>query len=238
VLGTTGGRLARIIPHSSQEEQRLKARLTLLRLVRRELYALKNSLVMTPTRSMHRVWDIGLYPQPASVAVLKGLWLHEHQTLTESWLRMLRSQSAETVEAWQPLRRKELAQAVERERLNSISRFYTGRELQKLLHSRTPAPQSPQLYSNIPGTIVVTTGDARGRDAFVAGLSYGYTLAPEAHNSTRIADLSHADLGMALSLAEERGLTTQLVHGPKPLVTSVSSRLCAWEFGLTWPTRR
>jgi hypothetical protein len=144
---------------------------------------------------------------------------------------MLRRQSAETVEAWQLLRRKELAQAVERERLNSISRFYTGRELQKLLHPRTPAPHSPQLYTNIPGTIVVT-GDARSRDAFVAGLPQGYILVAEAHNSTRVVDLSPADLGMALSLAEERGLTVQLVQGPKRLVTSSSSRLCAWEFDL------
>jgi len=174
---------------------------------------------------------MGLYPQPASVAVLKGLWLPEHQVWTESWLRMLRCQSAETVEAWQLLRRKELAQAVERERLNSISRFYTGRELQKLLHPRTPAPHSPQLYTNIPGTIVVT-GDARSRDAFAAGLPQGYILVAEAHNSTRVVDLSPADLGMALSLAEERGLTVQLVQGPKRLVTSSSSRLCAWEFDL------
>ncbi len=134
------------------------------------------------------------------------------------------------MEAWQLLRRKELAQAVERERLNSISRFYTGRELQKLLHPRTPVPHSPQLYTNIPGTIqVVVTGDALSRDAFVAGLPQGYTLVTEAHNSIRVADLSPTDLGMALSLAEEKGLTA---HGPKLLVTSVSSRLCVWEFDL------
>jgi hypothetical protein len=151
---------------------------------------------------MRRVWHTGLCPQPASVAVLKGLWLPELQAWTESWLRMLRRQSAETVEAWQLLRRKELAQAMERERLNSISRFYTGRELQKLLHPRTPAPHSPQLYTNIPGTIVVT-GDARCRDAFVAGLPHGYARVKEAHNSTRVVDLSPAHLRMALPLAEE-----------------------------------
>jgi hypothetical protein len=46
-----------MIPHRSQEarERRLKARLTLLRVVRRELYALKNSLVATPTRAIRRV---------------------------------------------------------------------------------------------------------------------------------------------------------------------------------------
>jgi hypothetical protein len=58
--------------------------------VRRELYALKNGLVTTFTMAMRRVWDMGLYPQSASVAVLKGLWLPEHQAWTESWLRMLR----------------------------------------------------------------------------------------------------------------------------------------------------
>ncbi len=86
VFGTTGGRLPRIIPHRSQEQRRLKARLTLLRVVQRELYALKNSLVATTTRAIRRAWDAGLYPQPANVGVLKGLWLPEHQVWTESWL--------------------------------------------------------------------------------------------------------------------------------------------------------
>ena len=39
VLGTTGGRLLRIIPHHSKEARRLKARLNLLRVVRREIHA-------------------------------------------------------------------------------------------------------------------------------------------------------------------------------------------------------
>jgi hypothetical protein len=59
-----------------------------------------------------------------------------------------------------------------------------------------------------------------------------FFLVTEAHNSTRVVDLRPAHLGMALSLTEERGLTTQLVQGQKRLVTSVSSRLCAWEFDL------
>jgi hypothetical protein len=43
VLGTTGGRLSRIIPHHSKEAARLnlKARLALLRVVRREIHARK-----------------------------------------------------------------------------------------------------------------------------------------------------------------------------------------------------
>ena len=57
---------------------------------------------------------------------------------------------------------------MDRERLNSISRYYTGRELQKILHPHTLAPHSSQLYTSMPGTIVVT-GDACRLDAFVAG---------------------------------------------------------------------
>ena len=179
--------MSRIIPYRSQEERRLKARLTLLRVVRRELYAFKSSLGVTPTRAMRRVWYMGLYPQPANAAALKGLWLPEHQAWTESWIWMLRRQAAETVEAWQLLHRKKLAQPLGREVLNSTSRFYSGRELQKLLHPRTPAPHSPQLYTTIPGIIVVT-GDACRLDAFVAGLPHGYTPVAVAHNSLRVEE--------------------------------------------------
>ena len=78
----------------------------------------------------------------------------------------------------------------------------------------------------------MVTGDAGRLDAFVSGLPHGYTPVAVAHNSLRVEDLNPADLGRALSLAEERGLTAELVQGPKWLVTSVSSRLCAWEFDL------
>ena len=78
----------------------------------------------------------------------------------------------------------------------------------------------------------MVTVDAGRLDAFVSGLPHGYTPVAVAHNSLRVEDLNPDDLGRALSLAEERGLTAELVQGPKWLVTSVSSRLCAWEFGL------
>ncbi len=63
VFGTTGDRLQRIIPHRSQEERRLKVGLTLLRVVRRELYALtvKNSLVTTSTRAMRSCAECGTW---------------------------------------------------------------------------------------------------------------------------------------------------------------------------------
>ena len=67
----------------------------------------------------------------------------------------------------------------------------------------------------------MVTGDARSRDALVAGLPRGYTLVAEAHNSTRVVDLSPADLGMALSLAEERGLTVQRGVGEAGLLHQV-----------------
>ena len=76
----------------------------------------------------------------------------------------------------------------------------------------------------------MVTGDAGRLDAFVSGLPHGYTPVAVAHNSLRVEDLNPADLGRALSLAEERGLMAELVQalqGPKRLVTSVSSRLCA-----------
>ncbi len=69
---------------------------------------------------------------------------------------MLRRQSAIANEEWQDLSRRELAEASERERMSSISRFYSWRELQKLLHPRAPAQHSPQLFTDIPDSVVVS----------------------------------------------------------------------------------
>ena len=90
VLGVTGGKLSRIIPHHSKEAKRLKARLTLLRVVRREVHARKGQvgLLVPPSRAMRKVWDAGLYPQPAAFTTLRGLW--QDPTWTAEWLRMLR----------------------------------------------------------------------------------------------------------------------------------------------------
>ena len=78
----------------------------------------------------------------------------------------------------------------------------------------------------------MVTDDACSLNAFVAGLPHGCTPVAVAHDSLRVEDFKPADLGRVLSLAEERGLMAQLVQGPKRLVTSVSSRLCAWESDL------
>ena len=100
VLGITGGKLSRIIPHHSKEARRLKARLNLLRVVRREIHARReqSGRVVPPSRAMRRAWDAGLYPQPAEFRTLTALWHPQNQVWTENWLRMLRRQSAVTNE--------------------------------------------------------------------------------------------------------------------------------------------
>ncbi len=76
VLSTNGGRFSRIIMHHSKEAARLKARLTLLRVVWREIHARKeyDSRSVPPCRAMRKAWDSGLYPQPADFSMLMGLW--------------------------------------------------------------------------------------------------------------------------------------------------------------------
>ena len=98
-----------IIPRHSKEARRLKARLTLLRVIRRETHARKEqgSGAVPPSRAMRKAWDVGLWPQPASFSVLSALWARQNQTWTENWLRMLRQQSAMVTEEWHCLRQRE-----------------------------------------------------------------------------------------------------------------------------------
>ena len=231
VLGTTGGRTLRIIPHNSKEARRLKERLTLLRVVRREIHARKeqHGQPSPPSKAMRRAWDAGLYPQPAEFRTLTELWHPHNQVWTEEWLRMLRRQSAITTEEWHDLRRRELAEAAERERLSAINRFYTGRELQKLLHPRAPAPHSPQLFTDIPDTVVVS-GDEGAMAAFRAAVGL-VEIRAETPVSAIISGLRPADLDRVLCLVEQGGLEAKL-QGQRRLVHSVSDRLCAWESDL------
>ena len=228
VLGTTGGNVLRIIPHHSKEARRLKARLTLLRVVRREIHARKDqgSGSVPPSRAMRKAWDTGLWPQPASFSVLSALWTRQNQAWTENWLRMLRQQSAMVAEEWHLLRRRELTEAAERDRVGAISRFYTGRELQRLLHPRAPAPHSPLLYTDIPDTVTVV-GNSSDLVVFRAGLA-SYMVQTEQHDSVCISCIAPADLGKVLFLVEQGGLEAQL-KGQKRLVQSATDRLCAWE---------
>jgi hypothetical protein len=75
VLGTTGGKIGRLIPHHSVAVKRLKARLTLLKVARREIHSRKalGNNMESPTRAMRRVWDAGLYPEPAQFQMLSSL---------------------------------------------------------------------------------------------------------------------------------------------------------------------
>jgi hypothetical protein len=128
VLGTTVGWLLRIIPHHSKEARQLKARLNLLRVVRREIHASREQSrrLVPPSRAMLRAWDAGLCPQQAKFQTLTALWHPQNQVWTENWLLLLRCQSSVANEEWQDLRRKELAEAAERERLGATTRFYTA----------------------------------------------------------------------------------------------------------------
>ncbi len=115
-------------------------------------------------------------------------------------------------------------EAAELERMGAISRFYTGRELQRLLRPRAPAPHSPLLYTNIPDTVTVT-GSGGDLTAFRAGLQSGLTLT-ERHGTVSVTGISPADLGKVLCLVEREDLAAQ-VTGQKRLVQSATDRLCA-----------
>ena len=93
VCGEAGGKMRSLIPHHSKEFRKLKERLTLLKVVRREIHARRNTGQQSPSRAMRRAWDEGLYPQPCSFLVLSSLWAPTNQGWTESWLRRLRQQS-------------------------------------------------------------------------------------------------------------------------------------------------
>jgi len=142
---------------------------------------------------------------------------------------MLRRESALVTEEWHCLRRRELTEAAERDRIGAISRFYTGRELQRLLHPTAPAPHSPLLYTDIPDTVLLA-GNSSNLAAFRAGLA-PYMVQTELHGSVCISGIAPADLGKVLCLAEQGGLKAQLA-GQKRLVQSATDRLCAWESDL------
>ncbi len=172
-----------------------------------------------PSKAMRQVWKSGLCPQPASFSVLTALWTPQNQSWTENWLWMLRRESAMMTEEWHCLRRRELTKAAERDRIGAISRFYTGRKLQRLLHPTAPAPHSPLLYTDIPDTVLVA-GNSNYLAAFRAELA-PCLVQTELHGSVCIHGIAPADLGKFLCLAEQRGLKAQLA-GQKRLVQSAT----------------
>jgi hypothetical protein len=200
--------------------------------LRREIHARReqSGRLVPPSRAMQKAWDAGLCRQPAEFRSPTALLHPQNQVWTKTRLRMLRHQSAVTNEEWQDLRRKELAEAAEHERLGAISRFYTGRELHKLLHPKAPAQHSPQLFTAIQDS-VVATGDRGALATFRAALG-SVGVQAESPASVSISGLCPADLDRVLFLVEREGLTAEL-EGQKRLVQSVSDRLCAWESELT-----
>ena len=115
ILGTTGGRRMRHISHHSEAVKRLKSRLTLLRVVRREIHSRKKQgqRSIPPSEAMRKAGDASLYPKPADSKRLTELWLPQNQAWAEGWLRMLRRLSAEALEHWQQLRQKELKEVAD-----------------------------------------------------------------------------------------------------------------------------
>ena len=117
-----------LIPHHSEQFKKMTARLSLLKVVRREITARRDMelLFLPPTKAMCRVWDAGLYPKPAEFATLSALWSTQNQAWTVEWLRFLRQQSYSLNEELQLLRHSELTAAAERGRQDAISKFYAG----------------------------------------------------------------------------------------------------------------
>ncbi len=75
-----------LIPQHSEEFRTLEARLTLLKVVLREIHDRRKKGLQKPSRAMRtgRTWDAGLYPQPADFATLSSLWSPANQAWTES----------------------------------------------------------------------------------------------------------------------------------------------------------
>ncbi len=102
-------------------------------------------------------------------------------------------------------RRRELAVAANRGRLDAISLFYTGNELWRLLHPRPPAPNSPALYTDIPDSVSVT-GDSSALATFKDDLGPDKTQVQMVDSAVRVSGIHPVDLQWVLSLVERGGL--------------------------------
>ncbi len=85
VLGTTGGTLS-VLPNHSRETRQLKARLNLLKVVRREIKARQknSSSSVPPSKAMRKVWDTGWWPRPTTFLTLERLWHPQNYGWTDS----------------------------------------------------------------------------------------------------------------------------------------------------------
>ena len=233
VLGEAGGKMRSLIPHHSKEFRKLKERLSLLKVVRREIHARRNNWQRSPSRAMpRRAWDEGLYPQPCSFSVLSSLWAPTHQGWTESWLRSLRQQSQTTEEEMHLLRRTELHHATEQSRQAAIARFYDGGELCRLLHPQTPTMHSPMLRTSVPDSFVVA-GDGLSLQTVATDLEHieGLNLQFQG-GSISVSGIRPGDLLPSLRAVARASRTVKLLPAGSRLAHSSTDRLSAWEHSL------
>ena len=233
LLGTTGGRIRSLIPHHSEQFKKLTARLSLLKVVRREVTARRDTehLSLPPTKAMRRVWDAGLYPKPAEFAILSAPWSTQNREWTVEWLRFLRQQSYSLNEELQLVRHSELTAAADRSRKDAVSKFYTGGELRKLLNPSIPSLHTPMLRTAMPDCVHVRGGrdvEAMLRIGLVR--CEGVAVRPEAEGSVLVSGIRPSDLCKVLCFAQERNLAVLTLSGVPRLVFSATDRLAAWEY--------
>ena len=132
-----------------------------------------------------------------------------------------------TKEDWQKLQQSELALEADRDRRRAVSRFYSGRALQKLLHPKPPAPHSPALYTDIPNCVTMT-GDSGALAVYKEGLNPDTVQLETLQGTLRVSGIHPTDLYQVLFLAERAGLKVGLASR-KRLVQGAADRLCVWE---------
>jgi hypothetical protein len=235
LLGTTGGKVRSLIPHHSEQFKKLTGRLSLLKTVRREITERRDTVsqLLPPTKAMRRIWDAGLYPRPAVFDALFALWSPQNQGWTVEWLRFLRQQSYSINEELQLIRRSELTAAAERSRQDAVSRFYTGRELQKLLHPSPPSLHTPMLKTAIPDSVQVR-GGWEVEASLRMGLTWceGVVVRPGIGESVVVSGIRPSYMYRVLLFIQESGLAVLSVAGDPHLVFSATDRLAAWEYSL------
>ena len=232
VLGESGGKMRRLIPHHSDAARRLMGRLKLLKVVRRELYARRDGVPQIPSRAMRKLWDAGVYPHPAEFGALYTLWSSSHREWTESWLRMLRHQSQRGEEELHALRRAERSQASEQNRQAAIARFYDGGELRRLLHPQSHYIHSPMLRSNVPASIAVAGDPPSIQELWMVlkhmpGLEFLW-----GSGSVVVTGIRPANLLPCLRAAAQLPLQVRLLPVRPCLAHTATDRLSAWEHSL------
>jgi hypothetical protein len=220
------------IPQHAPEFRKLKARLTLLKVVRREVHARRHSGPLLPSRAMRSAWDAGLYRQPATFDMLSSLWSPPHEGWTEGWLQMLRQQSQQVEEEMHLLRLAERRRDAERCRQDAVDRFYDGGELHRLLHPQTSTAHSPMLGTSVPDSFVVA-GDALSLHSVAADLAHIGGVSLECHmGSVLVTGIVANDLLSALQAVARPAQTVTLRPAGPRLAHSATDRLSAWEHSL------